>query len=198
MSTETNKIEANPKPFMTLYSATNKVKNMAIHAFVHTQGVVFGRNYIPLEVAYMDVTGAVVHFRIKSPMSFMEAKRNFPHIRPDVIMCKETGVDYVYALEMLRQHVQRLMDVFQTSHIVVGYKGDSFQPQILLHAGIQHMVNVEKFNVPALRHLGQTYDPNCPFHKYPTSKCAHRAVHLVWQMLHQKHVSTFGQSNLLH
>lgn len=55
--------------------------------------------------------------------------------------------------------------------IVFGYKGENYQPKILIDAGIPHIVNVEVFGVPPLRR-NVAVESICSFHKGNPNKCA--------------------------
>lgn len=143
-----------------------------MHALVHTQGVVLGKTYIPLELAYLDVLGGRAHFLITSPLNYSKMKRLYPNARPDVLVTTVKGVAYSEVLNYLKQRFQVLSSTFPSTPIVFGYKGDSYQPQVLLDAGIPNRVNVERFGVPALK----VTDNICYWHKGNRRKCALAAL----------------------
>lgn len=168
-----------------------------IHAFIHTQGVVLDKKYHPLELAYVDVLGHEAHFLITSPLSFAEAKQNHLHVRPDAIMTTKAGVTYSTACRFLRERQHVLSVQLNTPEIRFGHKGAGNQTPLLKAAGLLHLSNVEVYRVPSLRVLEQMWGPSilpprgiCPYHAHPLSKCAFRAVRLVWYVLHHNHVLT--------
>lgn len=152
-----------------------------MHALVHTQGVVLGQTYLPLELAYRDVLGGSAHFLITSPLNYSKMKRLYPHARPDVLVTTVQGVPYSQVLHYLQLRFQILSTTFPSIPIVFGYKGNSYQPQVLLDAGIPNRVNVEMYGVPALHGTDRT----CPWHKGNRRKCALGALE---QMLRQNRV----------
>lgn len=134
-----------------------------IHAVVHTQGVVLHRTYVPLELAYRDALGVEAHFLITSPISFSSMRKHYPHSRPDVVVVTDGGgTPYSSVLDFLKFRYACLANVFP--RVVFGYKGNSFQPQVLKDAGIPDAVNVERLGVPALRRHGTTTDDTCRWH----------------------------------
>lgn len=141
-----------------------------IHALVHTQGVVLRHTYIPLELAYQDVFGVRAHFHIRSPINYSKIRKLFPFARPDVIVITEGGTPYSEVLDFLKLRFRYLSS--HIPHVVFGYKGETYQPQVLNDAGIPNKVNIEKFGVPALQ---MTPNP-CRWHKGSPSKCAVAAL----------------------
>lgn len=143
-----------------------------MHALVHTQGVVLGKTYIPLELAYMDILGERAHFLITSPLNYSKMKRLYPNARPDVLVTTVEGTAYSEVLNYLKLRFQILSDIFPSTPILFGYKGHSYQPRVLLDAGIPNRVNVERFGVPALK----VTDNICRWHKGNHRKCALAAL----------------------
>lgn len=138
-----------------------------IHALVHSQGVVLGSTYYALELAYEDVTGTRAHFHITSPLGYYKMRRCYPHARPDVLVIAKGGTPYSKVLDFLKRRFRYLRDCWGEA-VVFGYKGESYQPQVLRDAGISRIINVEKLGVPALR----ITDNACSWHKRTLSKCA--------------------------
>lgn len=168
---------------------------MALHALVHTQGVVLGKQYIPLELGYIDVTGYEIHFQITSPLSYSKAKRFYKSFIPDAIMTTRQGQPYSDVLRFLRERYHELSRLYKTPEIYFGYKGRSYQPTVLRDAGLERVINVDTLGLPALRHLATSYNVGqftCPFHNQ-SFKCARLAVRLIWYALQQNRVSTLCQ-----
>lgn len=138
-----------------------------ISAIIHTQGVVLKSTYVPLELAYVDVLGVKAHFHINSPIPYSAMRKFYPNARPDVIVITGEGTPYSQVLEFLRNRFMYLMTLHPNT--VFGYKGGSFQPQVLRDAGITSIVNLEKFGVPPI-----TRSFLCPWHK--RGKCAVAAL----------------------
>lgn len=146
-----------------------------IHALVHTQGVVLGNTYVPLELAYRDCLGERAHLLITSPLNYSKMKRLYPNARPDVLVTTVEGVAYSQVLDYLKRRFQVLSHTFPSSPVLFGYKGNSYQPRVLLDAGIPNRVNVEKFGVPALQVVSGI--DTCPWHKGNRHrKCARAAL----------------------
>lgn len=170
---------------------------MAVHALVHTTGVVFDREYVPLEVAYLDVTGLAQDFLVKSPLSFREAKKRFPRIRPDAKMSTRDG----FTLDDIRQFLLSrnafLQKLLNRPDVVFGYKGDSYQKTFLDRMRLPHVLNVERFLVPTIARLRYMYPflifPECPHH-VTSSRCARATVHLLFlYMTQQNLILSIGQ-----
>lgn len=142
-----------------------------MHAIIHTKGVVLGETYIPLELAYKDVTGLLCHFLITSPMTFSKMRRCYPNCRPDVEVTTQGGTSYSDALSFLRSRYNFLQTVYPHEPIVFGFKGQNYQPKILIDAGIPNRVNVEVFGVPPLQR-NVTVESSCVLHKGNPNKCA--------------------------
>ena len=171
---------------------------MTIHALVHTTGVVLGSNYIPLEVAYYDVTGFECAFLVKSPLSFQEAKASFPHIRPDVKMSTRDGLTLDRVRDFLQTRYLILHSLLgsSSSDIVFGHKGNSYQKTFLNQMHLPHTLNVETFLVPSLSQLRNMYPhvvfPDCPHH-VTSSRCARTALHvLLIYMIQQNLILPIG------
>lgn len=147
-----------------------------IHAVVHTQGVVLGRTYFPLELAYQDALGTRAHLLITSPLPYAALRKLYPHSRPDVLVTTRGGIPYSQVLHFLRRRHQLLSTHFPS--VVFGYKGESYQPQILNDAGIAPRVNIETFGIPALR---KTHEA-CAWHRGSgPRKCARMALRQILQ-----------------
>ena len=137
------------------------------HALIHTQGVVLGKKYVTLELAYQDVMGIRAHFHIRSPLNYSAMRKFYPNARPDVVVITEGGTSYAEVIHFLKLRFRRLSNELGP-YVIFGYKGESYQPQVLRDAGIPHIMNVEKFGVPALK----VTDKACYLHKRNESKCA--------------------------
>lgn len=146
-----------------------------MHALVHTQGVVLGKTYLPLELAYRDVLGESAHFLITSPLNYSKMKRLYPHARPDALVSTAEGVPYSRVLDYLKLRYQILSFAFPSTPVFFGYKGESYQPRVLLDAGIPNRVNVERYGVPSLRRTTASSD-TCRWHKGNRRKCALAAL----------------------
>lgn len=142
-----------------------------MHAVLHTKGVVLGQTYVPLELAYRDVAGLLCHFQITSPMNFSKMRRWYPDCRPDVEVTTQGGTSYSDALKFLKNRYDFLQTLYPGVPIVFGYKGENYQPKILIDAGIPNIVNVEKFGVPPLRRNAAA-ESICSLHKGNPNKCA--------------------------
>ncbi|GBN19807.1 hypothetical protein AVEN_267429-1 [Araneus ventricosus] len=155
---------------------------MAVHALIHTTGVVFGKKYVPLELAYLDVTGYEIHFLLNSPYSYTEAIQQFPHASPDVLMTTCRGMALDNVLHFLRLRHQQLQETFPDTPIVFGCKGNSLQMDVLKQTNLPHLINVETLGVPSLKVLAQTFPhlvfPSCSWH-VKFSKCARVAIRLI-------------------
>lgn len=145
-----------------------------IHAVVHTQGVVLNRTYVPLELAYRDVLGVQAHFLITSPISFSRMRKLYPNSRPDVLVLADQGTPYSSVLNFLKFRYDCLHNVYPQT--VFGYKGNSFQPQVLKDAGIPFILNLEKFGIPAIIRSG-----TCPWHIGNQRKCALAALEHIFR-----------------
>lgn len=156
---------------------------MSVHAIVHTTGVVLGKTYVPLELAYVDVTGYEITLQLKSPMSFKDAKRHFPHARPDAIMSSYKGLTVDDVMHFLRsRYVQLQLECCQAD-IVFGCKGRS-QMNVLI--GLPHVENLETVGVPSLKVLRHPHTVDCPLHVAPTPKCARYTVRLLASYVFQQ------------
>lgn len=146
-----------------------------MHAIIHTKGVVLGDTYLPLELAYKEATGLAYNFLIKSPMNFSKMRRWYPDCRPDVKVTTEEGTSYSEVLNFLRSRYAYLQTIYPFEPIVFGYKGELYQPKILIEAGIPNIINVETLGVPPLKRNLKVDFP-CPHHKGDPNKCAQMAV----------------------
>lgn len=173
---------------------------MAVQALVHTTGVVLGRDYIPLEVAYLDVTGVECVFLLTSPLSFQEARNAFPNIRPDAKMSTQDGSSLDTVRNFLHTRTAILQKILRRSDVVFGYKGDSYQKTFLNRMHLSHTRNVETLSVPSLPKLLRMYwyvvfPDSCPHH-VTSSRCARTAVHVLFAyMLHQNLILPIAQQD---
>lgn len=157
---------------------------MTVHAIVHTTGVVLGKQYIPLEFAYYDVTHFEGSFLLTSPFTLQEALQTFPHAQPDAKMCKHEGYSLVNIKNFLYARYYDLQKALGPVNIIFGYKGDGYQKQFLLQMNLPSIVNVETMNVPSLYTLRRMYPQvvtqyqDCVHHDKPT-KCAMMSVSLL-------------------
>lgn len=155
---------------------------MAVHALVHTTGVVLEKKYFPLELAYWDVTGYEIHFLLNSPYSYSNLIQRFPHASPDALVTTDRGTSLSSILHFLRVRHQQLRETFPNTAIVFGCKGNNMQMDILKQTNLPHLVNVETLGVPSLKVLSLMFPhlvlPSCSWH-VKQSKCARVAVHLV-------------------
>lgn len=147
-------------------------------AFVHTQGVVLGKKYIPLELSYVDFMGYRQTFLIQSPISYKKAIRCYPLSKPEVIMTTRNGIPIEYIVRFLKERYNLL------GRSPFLCKGESYQPDILKRANIPY-TNIETVSkVPSIRTLERLYPyidkTNCPFHAYPgRNKCSTHVVRLL-------------------
>lgn len=174
---------------------------MAVHALIHTTGVVLGKKYLPLELAYLDVTGYEIHFLLNSPYSYTEAIQRFPHASPDAVMTTYRGNDLSSVLHFLRVRHRQLQEIFPNTPVVFGCKGNSLQMDILKQTELPHVINVETLGVPSLKVLAQTFPhlvfPSCSWH-VKLSKCARVAIRLIAAyMFQQNTVLSVSQVQLL-
>ncbi|GFS81002.1 uncharacterized protein NPIL_467691 [Nephila pilipes] len=116
-----------------------KASRMAVYALIHTTGVVLDKQYIPLELSYVDVTGYEIYFHLKSPYSYDETIQQFPHARPDVIMTTKHGTPLANVLHFLQVRYHQLQEQFPNTIIVFGCKGNSYQMQVLRQTGLPHL-----------------------------------------------------------
>jgi len=173
---------------------------MAVHALVHTTGVVLGHDYIPLEVAYIDATGFEYGFQLTSPLSFQEAKDTFPDIRPDAKMSTRDGSTLDDVRDFLHTRYAILQRLLSRSDIVFGYKGNSYQKTFLNQMHLPHTCNVETLLVPSIPKLRNAYPfvvfPDCPHH-VNSSRCARTAVNVLFlYMAQQNLILPIGQQEL--
>lgn len=145
-----------------------------MHAIIHTKGVVLNNIYVPLELAYCDVTGYFYHFHITSPLNYSEMRRQYGPVRPDVQVSVTSGTRYLDVLQFLRNRYDILQTLYPKDQIFFGYKGEKYQPKVLKDAEIPHIVNVETLGVPPLKEIKITdnFAFSCPLHKGRLDKCA--------------------------
>lgn len=161
---------------------------MHIVAIIHTEGVILFNRYVILELAYMDILGIHRNFFIRSPMCYKDAKEQnkYLHMSQEVIMCTSSMYcgqrvykyrEIVYFLK----HRYKFFHSYFKSNIKFGYKGRSFQQDILKQSCIPH-INIEKFGIPAIKLLLKWYPyvkKNCLYHKYIDTKCAKHILELI-------------------
>ncbi|GFY48568.1 hypothetical protein TNIN_18451 [Trichonephila inaurata madagascariensis] len=78
---------------------------MEVHALIHTTEVVLNRQYIPLELGYVDVTGYEIFFQVTSSYSYSEVIKLYPYARPDAIMMLLNGTPLVNILHIVYKFV---------------------------------------------------------------------------------------------
>lgn len=166
----------------------------AIHALVHTTGVLTDQRYFALEMSYWDVTGNQQTLQIKSPIHYYQFVMDYPHSRPDAIMSKVNGCSQRDVRQFLQWCYANLQEKLKTPDIVFGYKGPN-QRDFLLRHGISNIVDVGTIGVPSLSLLKQLYvPPLCKLHVSPYSKCALAAVQsIATYMVQQNLILLFTQ-----
>lgn len=137
------------------------------HVIIHTQGVVLGDHYIPLELSYRDVLGFEKHFLINSPLNYSKIRRLYPSSRPDVIVTVTEGTPYSEVIAFLIERRQFLETLYQPC--VFGYKGNGYQTKVLDDAAIENRLNLNM--LPKLNYVG-----HCSWHKGKFSKCSRAAL----------------------
>lgn len=168
---------------------TDKIKKMSIVALCHTEGVVLrNKKYCVLELAYYDVYRVSRHFLVRSPISYRNALRT-QAILPkslEVLMCRKHFYkdQKVYTFQeiiaFLQERYGQLKTLFGIS-VVFGYKGGSYQPDVLVKAGIPSF-NIERLGCPSIRSLTQpllVLRPPCLFHPSTENKCALHILQLI-------------------
>lgn len=159
-----------------------------IVAIVHTEGVILFNRYVVLELAYMDVTGVQKNFLIQSPMRYKDAKKcnRYLQMSQEVVMCTSSTYcgqrvyKYREILHFLK-HRFRLFDHYFRGDVQFGYKGKSFQQDILKQSSIPR-INIEMFGIPAIKTLMEFYPyarKQCFFHKHYHNKCAKHILKLI-------------------
>jgi hypothetical protein len=165
-----------------------------IDAFVHTQGVVWGDRYVVLEFSYFDRTGAQLTALVRSPAPYRRAKCMFPtSLEPDAIVSTRYGMSYSQLLAFLAERY-RLLQSESQQQVVFGYKGSTYQPNVLRASGVPCIFNVERWGLPSLAQLAKSHPEvsmrvRCPHHVRPGfDKCSEIAARLVLTKL-----TTFGE-----
>lgn len=161
---------------------------MMFVALIHTEGVILSRKYNVLELAYSDILGTNKHFLIKSPISYTEAKQRnkYLHKSLQVIMCKSNYYynERVYTIDEIKHFLKSqyvLLNLYYGPSIQFGYKGKSYQKDILKECNIP-CVNIETFGVPSIKRLIAKYPrvkKYCFYHKLPYNKCAEHILRLI-------------------
>lgn len=152
-------------------TATSKEVKFVIfimaQALVHTQGVVLGDKYFPLELSYCDVLGHEMHFLINSPLNYSKIRRSYPYAKPDALVTMTDGTSYSEVLSFLKQREKLIEKTL--GGCTFGYKGNGYQTKVLDDAGITNRINLKM--LPNL-----TYTGHCSWHKGNTSKCSRYAL----------------------
>lgn len=157
---------------------------MNLVAWIHTEGVILLNQYYVLELAYEDVLGCKKLFLIKSPMSYYAATKINPHLDKscEVILSRQF-IFKNYPVYTFTQVLNFLWKKFKAfgSNAVFGYKGKSFQYDILKKANIP-AINLETLNMPSIATLKKMF-PNvkrqpCAFHVSENNKCAAHVLNL--------------------
>lgn len=154
-----------------------------IAALVHSQGYVFDKHFYCLEFAYSDILNHPSLFFIKSPRSYTLLKMLRPKL-PITVSVNPPGetVSYSYVINFLRKRYKTFQRLFPGETIVFGYKGKSYQSDILQHAGIPHIVNVERFGVPRIELLIEMYPDEqrtCNRHPKREKRCADLILRII-------------------
>lgn len=161
---------------------------MYIAAIIHTEGVLLSNKYVVLELAYVDILDVQRHFFIQSPICYKDAKKcnKFLQMSQEVVMCTASTYygrrvyKYREVLNFLKQRFRLFRDYFK-SDVRFGYKGRSFQQDILKQSRIPRL-NIEIFGIPAIQTLMKRYShirKYCFFHKYDHNKCAKHILKLI-------------------
>lgn len=169
---------------------------MPIVALTHTEGVVLNNTYFVLELAYQDILGIHQHFLIQSPVSFKTARKFNEHLNCslEVIMCTYGEFKHrkVYKMSEILHFLNfryALLKHYYGSNILFGYKGRSFQKNILEQCNIPN-INIERFGIPSIKTL-MFYYPNikrnCVYHIYDSNKCAEHILRLINEYFNEKY-----------
>lgn len=161
---------------------------MQIVALTHTEGVILSNKYVILELAYCDLLGIKEHFLIQSPISYTKAKICNKYLKKslEVIMCISSNFKNhrVYKFGQVCQFLKEryfLLKSYYGSNIRFGYKGKSFQQDILLKCNIPS-INIEFLKIPSIKTL-MLYYPDikkkCVYHAKCSNKCAEHVLRLI-------------------
>lgn len=156
-----------------MLTATSKEAKLDIlifimaQALIHTQGVVLGDKYVPLELSYTDVLGHEMHFLINSPINYSKIRRCYPFAKPDVIVTMTDGIAYSEVLTFLKERKNTIEKAL--GGCTFGYKGNGYQTKVLDDAGIVNRINLKM--LPSLHYIG-----HCSWHKGKASKCSRAAL----------------------
>lgn len=154
---------------------------MRVVAWIHTEGVLLSNKYYALELAYEDILGNKRLFFIKSPMTYETARKTNPYIDKscEAIMCTRSSYhNYkVFTFRQVLDFLRKQFYMFGSPDAVFGYKGASFQQDILKKASIP-AINLERFKIPAIATLSAYRHP-CPFHVSESNKCAAHVLDLI-------------------
>lgn len=154
-----------------------------IAALVHSQGYVFDKQFYCLEIAYTDILNHRSLFLVKSPRSYTTLKRLRPKL-PITVSVNPPGetVSYNYVIGFLRKKYRGFQKLFPGETIVFGYKGKSYQSDVLQHACIPYIVNIEIFDVPRIDLLMEMYPDEkrkCHYHPKREKRCAELILRLI-------------------
>lgn len=154
-----------------------------IAALVHSQGYVLDKHFYCLEIAYTDVLNHHSLFLVKSPRSYTTLKMLRPKL-PLTVSVNPPGetVSYNYVINFLRKNYSKFEILFPGETIVFGYKGKSYQSDVLQHACIPYIVNVEIFGVPRIDLLMEMYPDEqrtCDRHPKREKRCAELILRIV-------------------
>lgn len=160
-----------------------------IAALVHSQGYVFDKHFYCLELAYTDIWGHHCVFLIKSPRSYKNLKMLRPKL-PITVLVNRPGktVSYNYVIDFLRKKYGNFQRLLPYETIVFGYKGKSYQSDILQHARIPHIVNMEIFGVPRIDLLMEMYPEEqrmCDLHPKREKRCAELILRLICRYMNE-------------
>lgn len=160
-----------------------------IAALVHSQGYVFDKHFYCLEFAYSDILNNRSLFLIKSPRSYTILKTLRPKL-PITVSVNPPGetVSYGYVIDFLRKKYKEIQRLFPGETIVFGYKGKSYQSDILQHARIPYIVNVEIFGVPRIDLLMEMYPDEqrmCNRHPKREKRCADLILRIICRYMNE-------------
>ena len=160
---------------------------MTLVAWIHTEGALLSNKYHVFELAYQDILGMQKTFFIKSPISYYTAKKQNPYLQKscETIICTKSMYknNKVYSFNSVLNFLKKQFYLFKMifKNCLFGYKGASFQPDILRKANIP-AINLEDLKFPSIATLAQRYPhikrQYCPFHPSKYNKCATHILNL--------------------
>ena len=153
-----------------------------IAAIVHSQGFVINKMFYCLEFSYTDILERRHHFFVESPFTFSNLKFHYPLLPITVTVNPPMRMKYNEVLKFLRLKYRELEKAFPDRRLFFGYKGKSYQLDILYNAGIEKVMNVENLGVPSIQRLTEMYPEElmlCRYHPRRETRCAERTVRLV-------------------